>query len=211
MATAAILGFSAAAAVTLSLYYGTLSAITILAFFILVNVVFSLQTIGTTYSNSQALSGVFVMYIYGGAIVMLFLLAAVSIPRNQLTSTTRPSVNNIAVNRVLALASWPCTLVFLIPALQVGVLADRRTGFLALVDEVVFLGAVRLPLGSTNTNELLSVAQGMVQEPLLYVQACALLMLGLVVVLELTTNTQEVSYFSKHANQNGVENEYSVN
>lgn len=200
-----MVGVSAAVSTILGWYYGTLSTITVLALFIMLNVAFSLQTIGVTYSNAHALSGVFVLYIYGGAIVMLFLLAAVSIPRNQLTSTKRPEVSSIATNQVLALLSWPCCLLLMVPALQVGTLADRRFGFMdSKVSTLISSPATQIPLANTNTTELVRVAEGMVQEPMLYVQACALLMLGLVVVIELTTNTKEVQYFSKHANQTGA-------
>lgn len=132
---------------------------------------------------------------------MLFLLAAVSIPRNQITNTPRPAVGSWGTNAVLSAASWFCTFPLLVPAAQTSVLADRRAGFFNVSD--TYFASSRAPLGSANTTELVDIAQGMTQEPMMYIQACALLMLGLVVVLELTTNTKEVQYFSKHANQSG--------
>lgn len=48
------------------------------------------------------------------------------------------------------------------------------------------------------TSELAKVAGGMVQDPALYVKACALLMLGLVVVINLTTDTKSAQQQPKH-------------
>lgn len=195
---AVVLGISACVASMLGWYYGTLSAITLLAVFILANLAFSLQMLGTPTGSTQALSGVFILYIYGGAIVMLFLLAAVSVPRNHITSTPRPENQN--KGRALSVIAWPGTFLFLLPALLTSQNDARRDSLLVGIEGCrgYFMGDSNTPVFLEETSELVKVAGGMVQDPALYVKACALLMLGLVVVINLTTDTKSAQQHPKH-------------
>lgn len=59
------------------------------------------------------------------------------------------------------------------------------------------------PLRDVGHAEFVRIAEGMTAEPLLYIQACGLLILGLIVVLEVTTEPT-VPASTKHANSKGV-------
>lgn len=102
---AGVIGVCACFGLFLTWHYGTLSVVSILSAFILLNLGFSLNMGNTFASQGLELTSILVLYIYGGAIVMLFLLAAVSIPRSKLVGHNGTGAGDAQTNKILGLLS----------------------------------------------------------------------------------------------------------